>query len=141
MSTFLKRTDYDSWVGVSIMQQLIGTNNARLDDPELMAQGMITDACGDKYDMVTEFARTSTSRNNTLKRWMLSLATYFLYHDIADIDTPDRVVKDYDDTRAELRDIASGKRDVNFSRLTDDDGYSLTSFTYGSDTVRTHDPY
>lgn len=141
MSAFLKRTDYDSWVGVSIMQKLIGTDKSKLDEPELMAQGMITDACGDKYDMTAEFARTSTSRNSTLKRWMLSLATYFLYHDIADVDTPDRVVKDYDDTRAELAQIASGKRDVNFARLTDAEGYSKTSFSYGGDDPRTHDPY
>jgi len=123
------------------MTQLIGTTTSLLETPEDMAQSTIVDACGDKYDMPAMFAASGSSRNNTLIRWMLSLSTYFLYHDIADVDVPERVIKDYDDVRADLKLVASGKMDVSFTRLEDEDGNDKTSFLYGSEAVRTHDPY
>ena len=140
-NTFLKSTDYDNWIGETLMRQIIGTDFSLLDSPENMAQAMINDACADKYDMAAEFARTGDNRNQTLRRWMLSLAAYFIYHDIADVDIPERVIKDYDDVRSELNMVRSGKSAVSFSRLEDEDGYDQTSFSYGSDDVRSHDIY
>jgi hypothetical protein len=140
-NNFIKANDYNSWIGESIMRQIIGTDFDQLDSPENMAQSMITDACGKKYDLDAEFAKTGDSRNNTLRRWMLSLAAYFIYHDIADVDIPERIIKDYDDTRSELAQVSAGKRSVDFSVLEDEDGNSKTSFMYGSETARTHDIY
>jgi hypothetical protein len=140
-NTFLKSTDYDNWIGETLMRQIIGTDFSLLNSPENMAQAMVTDACGNKYDLPAEFAKTGDDRNHTLRRWMLSIAAYFIYHDIADVDIPERIIKDYDDVRSELAQIASGKRDVDFTRLEDEDGYDQTNFMYGSDSVRTHDIY
>lgn len=140
-NTFLRSTDYDNWIGETLMRQIIGTDFDLLNSPENMAQAMITDACGTKYNLPAEFAKTGDNRNHTLRRWMLSIAAYFIYHDIADVDIPERIIKDYDDVRSELSQIASGKRGVDLDSLEDEDGNDLTSFSYGSDSVRSHDIY
>lgn len=140
-NNFLKGTDYDNWIGESLMRQIIGSDFDLLNSPENMAQSMITDACGSKYNLSIEFAKTGESRNHTLRRWMLSLAAYFIYHDIADVDIPERIIKDYDDVRLELSQIAAGKRDVDFVRLVDESGYERTSFLSGSESQRTHNIY
>lgn len=141
MSSFLTKEDYDTWIGPSMLGKIIGTNYALLEPSERMAEQMVRDATEGKYNLNGELQKTGTSRNQTLVRWMLSIAAYFIYHDIADQDIPERVLKDYDDVRAELNLIASGKRGVGLDPLTEADGSPVTSFAWGSEPKRSHNFY
>jgi phage gp36-like protein len=141
MSTFLLKTDYRGWLSESIIDQITGGDDTAIDGPELIAEQRIKDACATKYNMAAEFAKTSTERNRTLLRWMLSLSCYFIYHDISDDDIPARVIKDYDDVVAELDKIAQGKLSVDMDRVLETDGTTTTMFKFGCDTVRSHNPY
>jgi phage gp36-like protein len=141
MSTFLTKDDYKGWLSTDLLDQITGGDDTALDNPELMAEQRIKDATLAKYNTDAEFAKSGSSRNRTLLRWMLSIACYFIYHDIADDDIPARVIKDYDDCVAELEKVAAGKLSVDFDRLTETDGTTTTLFKYGSDTARSHSPY
>lgn len=138
MSAFITKDDYNTWIGPQMLVQIIGTDYTLLEPSERMAEQMIRDATEGKYDLNGELAKTGTSRNQTLIRWMLSIATYFIYHDIADQDIPERVIKDYDDVRKELDAIAAGKRGVGLDPLTGADGLPTTSFQWGSEPARSH---
>ena len=141
MSSFLAKTDYKGWLSTSLIDQITGGDDTALDGPELIAQQRIIDACAAKYNMDAEFAKTSTARNRTLIRWMLSISCYFIYHDISDDDIPARVIKDYDDCIAELDKIAQGKLSVDMDRVLETDGTTTNMFKFGCDTARSHSPY
>lgn len=141
MSSFISKTDYKGWIDADLIDQITGGDDTNLDGPEEIAAQMIRDKTYGKYDIDAEFAKTGTNRNRTLIRWMLSIAVYFIYHDISDDDIPARVIKDYDDCVAELEKIASGKGSVDFERLTNTEGVSVTTFQYGCDQVRSHNPF
>lgn len=141
MSAFITQGDYDTWIGPQMLKQIIGTNYALLEPSERIAEQMVRDAVTGKYNISQELTQAGDNRNQTLLRWMLSIATYFIYHDIADQDVPERVLKDYDDVRKELDLIAAGKRGVALLPLTGADGQPSTAFTWGSQSARTHDFY
>lgn len=141
MSTFLAKTDYKGWLSSTLIDQITGGDDTALENPESIAEQRIKDACGTKYDMDAEFAKTGTSRNMTLMRWMLAISCYFIYHDISDDEVPPRVIKDYDDCIMELEKIAAGKQSVAFDPLLDSEGAKVTMIQWGSDTARSHSPY
>ena len=141
MSSFLLKTDYKGWLAESLIDQITGGDDTALETPESIAEQRIKDACSAKYNVDVEFAKSGTSRNMTLIRWMLSISCYFIYHDISDDDIPARVIKDYDDCCAELDKIAAGKLSTSLDKLTEADGTNTTLFKWGSDTPRSHSPY
>lgn len=141
MSTFIIATDWENWIDEDVRNQITGTDDTNLDEVEKMAIQMVRDACYGKYDMDTELAKTTTSRNQTLIRWVMCIAVYFLYNKVNDLQIPDRVLQNYEDVRNELRMVAEGKTPIEFERLEDSDGYDLTSFEYGSEDRRSHDFY
>lgn len=139
--SFLQKTDYKGWISTDLLNQITGNDDTALETPEEIAEQRIKDACAAKYSIDSEFAKTSTSRNRTLLRWMLCLSVYYIYHDIPDNDVPARVIKDYDDCIAELEQIATGKLSVELDRIVETDGTTTTNFKWGADTARNHSPY
>jgi len=137
--TFAALQDFYFKVSQNILDQITEAQNTLVDDAEAQAIALIKDALDQKYDMQTEFAKTGTDRNLNLLRWVLNLSVYFLYQRVPDDQVPERVVKDYDDTRDEIKLIEQGKRNTAFARyIITDTNIVKTNFRWGSESKRTH---
>jgi len=140
--TFLTPDDFLMKMSEDIRNQITDTNDAILDDAEIHATAIIQDAFYDKYDLDAEFAKTGDERHRNLLRWMLNLTVYFIYERIPDTEVPERVVKNYDDTVAEIKAIEQGKRNTSLTKLIREDNLRKeTNFRWGSNEPRTHNPY
>lgn len=141
-TTFLSRDDYPAKIDLAILDQITGADSSILDDAEADAASCISDRIGNKYQVTAALAVTGESRNRTLVRWMLNIAVYYLYGRVPDLDIPERVVKDYDDTLADLDRIAAGKLPAPFDRVIDSStGSVATRLRMGSNSPRSHNPY
>lgn len=141
-TTFLSRDDYPAKIDLAILDQITGSDSTILDDAEADAASCISDRIGHKYKVTAALAVTGESRNRTLVRWMLNIAVYYLYGRVPDLDIPERVVKDYDDTLADLDRIAAGKLPAPFDRVIDTTtGAVPTRLRLGSNSPRSHNPY
>jgi phage gp36-like protein len=138
---FLTRDDFDTKLSEDIVSQIIETDDTILDDAELQATAIIEDALSKTYDLDAEFAKTDTDRHKNLLRWMMNLAVYFIYERIPSNQVPDRVVKNYDDTIAEIKGIESGKRNTSLTLKVDETtGKTNSVFRFGSNLKRSHNP-
>lgn len=115
---FIAKEDYSSRINADVLEQLLGGDDAKLEDPEADAAQLIADRLSAKYNISAELGKTGAARNRSLVRWMLCLSLYYLYGSVADDDIPARVVKDYDDVIAELNRIA-GNGSCELQRITD----------------------
>jgi phage gp36-like protein len=141
MATFIDKTkDFKGFLSNRILTSLNNEYDSELNNAENLAIGMVTDACASKYDIEGELAKTGTSRNATLIRWMAVLTSYLMMGSIADADIPERVVKNYDDVVAELKAVNAGKMSVQLDRRVEN-GEKVTRFNYGSETRRTHNAF
>ena len=116
---FLTRDDYPSKIDLALLDQITGEDDTILDQTESDAAQAIIDRIGDKYKVEAELGKSGDGRNRSLIRWMLNISVYYLYGRVADADIPDRVVKDYDDTKRDLEKIAAGKLSCTIDRITD----------------------
>ena len=135
-----KSKDFKGYLSARILAKLNDAEDDELINAEAQAIGMITDATGATYDIAAELAKTGTERNKTLIRWLAVVCTFLMYGSAADIDVPERVIKNYDDVREELRLINQGKSSVMLDRL-QVDGEAATKFRWGSDARRSHNPF
>lgn len=141
MTQFIQATDFKAYLSTRVLEKLRGQADANLINAEVSALGMVRDATAARYDINAELALTGTSRNPTLIRWLAILCSYFMYGEVADTEIPERVIKNYDDVREELRLINQGKMAVQLQRITATDGSKVTKFQAGSDQRRTQNPY
>lgn len=141
MSNFIDKTDLMGRINAEIIEQLTGGDDTQIYTKAADSAQLIIDRLGDKYQVATALMQTGESRNRSLVRWMLSLTAYFVYSTSVDVDIPERIVKDYDDTLTELEKIASGKLTASIDRVTTADGNTPTRIRMGSNPARTHNPY
>lgn len=139
---FLTTDDFLMKMSEDIRNQITDSTDALLNDAEIHATAIIQDAFYDKYDLDVEFAKTGDDRHRNLLRWMLNITVYFIYERIPDNEVPERVVKNYDDTIAEIKAIEQGKRNTSLAKLVrDDNNRKETNFRWGGTEPRTHNPY
>lgn len=137
---FLQQSDYNSFINPQLLNMLLEGDIGRLENAEDMASGYINSNLSARYNLTTEFSRSSGGRNKTLVRWMLSLSVYYLHNTVADTDIPERVAKNYDDVRKEIEAVASGKMATDLIPL-QQDGKVKTRFRWGSSPKRSHNPF
>lgn len=139
---FLTATDFNMKVSSDILNQITQTDNTILDDAEKQAIGIINDNLSSNFDIDTEIAKTDNERHDNLLRWMLNLTLYFIYERVPDDQVPERVVKNFDDTITEIEMIARGKKNTTLARVIDEETSEIrTTFRYGSNAKRDHNPY
>lgn len=131
-ATFITKENYKTYVHDKRLNMIIQEDDTLLDDAEETAESVIKDALYSRYDVDAIFDEIGTARHRTVVKWTISLALYYLYERIPDKLTPDRVIKNYDDTLNWLQDIADGKKSVNLPQLTKEDGGLKTKFRWGS---------
>lgn len=139
---FLTTDDFKLKLSVDILNQILQLDNSILDDAEQQAIAIIEDNLSPNFDIETELAKTATDRHKNLIRWMLNLTLYFVYERVPDDQVPERVVKNYDDTIAEIELIARGKKNTTLERVVDEETDEIhTTFRYGSNPPRGHNLY
>ncbi|NME69015.1 phage protein Gp36 family protein [Flammeovirga aprica] len=104
------------------LDQIIDEDQAVLNDAILDAEATVHDALFDKYDTVEIFSKVDAERSRTVMRWLKYLCIYYIYDRIPDHMVPERVIKNYDDTKEELDRVNDGKLSVNLPRLFTEDG-------------------
>ena len=105
MSGFITIDDWNEWIDSTVRDQITGGDDTQLDKHENMAIQMVRDATTGKYNMDAELAKSGDSRNETLIRYVMSAAVYFLYNSVNDLQIPERVLQNYEDIREELNGI------------------------------------
>ncbi|OQY03198.1 MAG: hypothetical protein B6I20_05620 [Bacteroidetes bacterium 4572_117] len=138
---FITTDDFNRKFSEDIREQITESDTTILDDAEADAMAIVQDAFSQTYDLDAEFAETDGDRHKNLIRWMLNLMVYFIYERVPDNQVPERVVKNYDDTIAEIKGIESGKKNTTLAKIVDvDSGKTNTVFRWGSNTKRSHKP-
>lgn len=141
MSTFITDADYLVHIKDVRLQQMIEGNAILLTNAEDTAIAEITDALYSRYDTEYLFALTGEARPKQLVRWVLNIALYYLHERLPERLIPDRVLKNYDETKKYLGEIEDGKKSTNLRRLEQTDGAQTdagTKFKWGSRPARTH---
>jgi len=136
---FSTKTDIEQRIPAQILAQITGGDDTRISTAETQAIGIITDLLSGNYDTTAEFAKTDTDRHASLLMWTVSLTCYYLYAHIADTQTPDRIVKDYDDTLKSLSNIALGKLPTTLAPLLNDNGTTKRVVRFGFNQIRNHE--
>lgn len=135
---FIEEADYKVKIREARLMQVIEEDPDLLDVAEETAIQVVRDALHSRYDVAAIFATTAGSRPKQVVRWVMCLAIYYLYERIPDKLTPERVVKNYNDTLTTLNDISDGKLSTELPRLANADSTNPTKFRWGSQPARTH---
>lgn len=141
MSAFLIMDDFQTRLSDRIIDILSDGDFSKLEAASNEASGIIRDRLVDKYQIDAELAKSGSSRNAILVRYVLSLAIYSLYSRIPDEEVPERVIKDYDDAMNDLKLISQGKLSCSLTINTDSEGNTKSRIRIGSNDPRSHDPY
>jgi hypothetical protein len=140
--TFLTTDDFLLKLPEDIRNQITGGDDTIIDEAESQATAIIQDAFFEKYDLGAEFAKTGTDRHVNLLRWVLNLTIYFIYERIPANQVPERIVKNYDDTIVEIKNVEAGKRNTTLAKLIREDNLRKeTNFRWGAEKPRKHNPY
>lgn len=137
--TFLLKTDIEKRINPSILAQITGGDDDIIDAAEADAIGLVRDQLTGMYDIAEELIKTGNDRHAALKLWLVSLTCYFLYAHIPDDEVPERIIKDYNDTKTDLNQIALGKMPTTLTPIINDDGTSKRVVRYGFNDKRSHE--
>lgn len=139
MSNFINKSDYTHKQRDAHLNQIIDDNDALLDGAELTAISEVKMYLFEHYDVDTIFASEAEQRHPMVLKWCLNIALYELYERIPDEAVPERIIKNYDDTVKQLREIAANKISIDLPRKTEgEDNESITRFQGGSEPLRSH---
>jgi phage gp36-like protein len=142
---FLTYSDITQKVPDAILAQITDNLDSVLDQAENQAIAFVRDHLTGRYDLNAELQKTGQDRHPTLVRWLTDIVIYYIYNRIADAQIPDRIWKNYDDTRAELREISQGKRQTTLTKITvqTSDGLSqpVTYFNFRAKPDRDYNPF
>jgi phage gp36-like protein len=116
---------------------MIEADTSILDDAAETAEAAVRDALSSRYDVAAIFAETGSDRPKQVVRYITAIALYYLHQRLPDRMTPERIVKDYDDTIANLTAIEDGKKATTLPLLTAPEGeHGNTKFRWGSQLPR-----
>jgi hypothetical protein len=135
--SYIDQSDYLPYIRDKILNQVIESTPAILDDAELTAISVVKDALHSNYNVADIFARTGTDRHPQVVRWCITLVLYFIYERIPDNQTPERIKTNYEITLQTLADIEDAKKSVDLPRLVVE-GIKKTNFRWGSQPPRGH---
>ena len=138
---FLTLNDITAKIPEAILSQITDSIDAVLDQAEQQAIAYVRDHLTGKYDIDAELQKTGADRHPSLVRWLTDLVIYYIYNRVPDVQIPDRVWKNYDDTRKELEQISLGKRQTTLTPVYNDENIRVTYFSFDTKKDRTHSPF
>lgn len=137
---FLTTADMAAKLRTNRLNQITDNDPTILTSAESKAIAMVIDSTNQWYDINSELSKTGTDRNHTLVRLLTDITTYFIYDRIPDTQVPDRVIKNYDDAREDLKRIEDRKRPIALKKL-EIDSVPKTKFRYGGEPRRSQNPF
>lgn len=136
MSNWITAPDYKPFVRDNHLQMIIDNDDVALDSAELTAIQVVKDHLYQWYDTDAIFATSGANRPQQVLRWCITLVLYFLYERVPDKLTPERVIKNYDDTMELLLNISDQKLSVDLPVKQTAESATITKFRWGSVAAR-----
>ncbi|MEA2041144.1 MAG: phage protein Gp36 family protein [Bacteroidota bacterium] len=136
---FLTQTDIHKRIPSGILTQITNNNPEFLDDAENNAIGLVIDQLSGMYDIAGELDKTGYDRHAALTLWLLSLACYYIYSAVPDNEVPERIIKDYNDARHDLQQVAAGRVPTTLSPELNEDETTKRVTRYGFGKKRSHE--
>ena len=134
---YVQRTDYIGRISASLLDIIIADNaDGIIEAVSKEAEDTIASMAGVLYDIVPEFAKTSTARNYYILSLAKSIGLYFLYQRADDQQIPEKVIKNYDDAMDDLEKISTGKKAIDLPAKVDSSG-AASGGEGGADTTGT----
>lgn len=137
---FLEARDYLVFISQDVTKKLINDNETKLTDSERMAYGYIYEKLSGRFDIAQEIAKRGDNRNPAMVRWMTTLAIYYIYQCVPDLEIPERVIDNYKDTINEIQRVASGKDNSTLTPVKVD-GKTRTKSQFYYNAKRSHNPF
>lgn len=135
--SYIDQSDYLPHIKDKILNQVIDSTPALLDNAETTAISVVRDALHANYDVDDIFSKTGTDRHAQVLRWCITLVLYYLHERVPEALTPQRIINNYEATLEMLSSIEDGKKSVDLPRLVVDD-VKKTNFRWGSQPPRGH---
>ncbi len=110
---YIQIEDYKSQITAELLDIITEAESKVLEQAEKFARDTIDGYIGGRYDLSGEFVKIELDRNYQVLTWAIYLAMYNIFHRVADARVPEKVIKDYDDTINELKEIGNAKVNVN----------------------------
>lgn len=134
---FLTKDDLTSIIRVNHIDELTSNNDSIVEKAIADAEDKVRNFLhGPGYDVDLILAADGDARSKTVLLWVKFLAKYYLYHRSEDDEVPERVIKDYDDTIAELKRVSDGRMNLALPHQNNEDGSAKTKFRGGGDAPR-----
>ena len=143
---YVTKQDYKTRITDDLLNIIIEQEDGKdidiLDDASKFAEDMLLGYAGSFYDVAGEFAKVGNARNYFVLNWALNIAAYIIYQRVADDQVPEKVIKNYDDTIADLQKVANEDLAINLPPAPSDDTDPTTQNEgirrMGSKTPRDH---
>ena len=121
---YIQIGDYKSQITTELLDIITEAESEMLVQADKFSTDTIDGYIGHRYDLSQEYVKTEYDRNYQVLTWAIYLSLYSLFHRVADSRVPEKVIKDYDDTIEELKQIGAAKVNVNLELkvTTNDDG-------------------
>jgi hypothetical protein len=139
---YIDQTDIEGKIDATLLSRITGDDADKLATAINFAQSTIYGKLADRYQITAELALTGDNRNGVILEYALNLAIYRIYELIQDLDVPERVVKNYDDTQESLDKLNTGKTSLaGLTKALDSSGNKKSRFNWGSSTKRDNSAY
>lgn len=134
---FLTKSDLNQSIRLYRLNQITDADDTIITSAIATAESMVINyLSGPGYDYQNILAQTGASRDQQLVDWMRNLTLYLIYKRIPDEQVPERVIKDYDDTKDLLLRASDGRLSLILPKISLSDGTKATRFRGGSEPRR-----
>jgi phage gp36-like protein len=134
---FITKSDLEVSIRTNRLDQIVDGDDAIIVSAIAEAESILANyLAGPGYNITSILGAAGDNRDQTLVGWCKYITLYKIFERIPDEAVPERVIKNYDDTMAELRRVADGRYNLNLPHVTGTDGKPKTKFRWGSETPR-----
>ena len=111
---YVQKSDYKGRIAVELLNLLIAEDETGiLAEASKIGEDTIASQVNVLYDVTGEFAKVGANRNYYILTMAINIALYNIYQRAEDEDIPKKVIKNHDDTMAELAQITKGKNSLD----------------------------
>lgn len=141
MSTYITRSDYIPRITERRLKQILDNSEDHdelLNTAEQTAISMVRDRIFERYDVKEIFSRTGEERHKQVVRYTINIVLYIIYERVPDAVTPNRIIKNYDETLVYLDEVNKGVISMDLPRKIIEASKPVTRFRGGSNKRRSH---
>ena len=133
---YVTKADYKGKISVGLLDMLLAEDESNiLAMSSKIAEDTIATTAGVLYNVVAEFAKTSTARNYYLLSLAIDIALYNIYQRSDDEQIPEKIIKNHDDALNDLQKISIGKSALNLPSVENTTNITNITNINGSENV------